>query len=105
MSLHNFNTLPIPEFLLILQVGVSEYARSSGNFNAEWAVRPPSSNVAAMPDDASASAISFLFRTEANIKLMRKNIHTRNILHLYAPTLYFQFIFNLFSIIQTYTAQ
>jgi len=35
--------------------------------SAEWAVRPPSSKVAAIPDEASASAILFFERIVANI--------------------------------------
>ena len=40
--------------------GIIEYKQTctfKGNFNAECAVRPPSNRVAAIPDEASASAI------------------------------------------------
>jgi hypothetical protein len=44
----------------------------NGNFSAEWAVRPPSSKVAAIPDEVSASAILFCERIIANINEIKK---------------------------------
>lgn len=37
----------------ILQKGVTEVVRLSGNLKVAWAVRPPSSSVAAIPEDAT----------------------------------------------------
>lgn len=39
----------------------------NGNFSAERAVRPPFNNVAAIPDEASVSAIPFWDRIDAKI--------------------------------------
>ncbi|GFQ66419.1 hypothetical protein TNCT_559451 [Trichonephila clavata] len=47
----------------------SDLAKSSGNLKAECAVRPPASRFAAMPEEATATAMSFSFLTKANIKL------------------------------------
>ena len=49
----------------MLQTGISLVIKFKGSLNAECAVRPPGSNVAAMPDDATAIAILFSFRTLA----------------------------------------
>ena len=43
----------------MLQTGISLVIKFKGSLNAECAVRPPGSNVAAMPDDATARAISY----------------------------------------------
>ena len=59
ISLHCCNTLPVPDDLEILHVGVSVECKFRGNFKAEWAVLPPGSNVAAIPDDAIGNAKSF----------------------------------------------
>lgn len=56
----------------MLQVGVSLLCIFNGNFSAEWAVLPPSSKVAAIPDEASASAILFCERIVANINEIKK---------------------------------
>lgn len=42
-----------------------------GHFKAEWAVLPPGSNVAVIPDDARAKAILFWDRIAAIINLFR----------------------------------
>ncbi len=42
-----------------IYVGVSMNCMLSGNFKAEWAVLPPCSNVADIPDDAKANAMPF----------------------------------------------
>ena len=43
----------------------------SGSLTVEWAVRPPSKSVAAMPDEATARAIFLSTITFANSKLIR----------------------------------
>ncbi|GFW82549.1 hypothetical protein TNCV_1794421 [Trichonephila clavipes] len=43
-----------------------------GKLKAESAVRPPTSRVAAMPEEAIATAMSFSFLTKANSKWSRK---------------------------------
>lgn len=45
----------------------------NGNFKAECAVRPPSNNVAAIPEEASANAI---FRSD---RIVAKNNEMRNV--------------------------
>ena len=67
INLHCCKTFAIAEFFEILQVGVSSLSIFNSNFSAEWAVRPPSNNVAAMPNEASASAISLSERIVAKI--------------------------------------
>lgn len=57
---------------MILHVGVSVVCKFNGNFSAECAVRPPSKSVAAIPDDAIASAILFRDRMVAKMIEMRK---------------------------------
>ena len=47
----------MPDDLEMLHVGVSIIWMFNGNFNAECAVLPPGSNVAAIPDDAIAKAM------------------------------------------------
>jgi len=59
ISLHCYNTLPIPDHLEILQAGFSVECKFRGNFKAESAVLLPGSKVAAIPDDTIANAISF----------------------------------------------
>ena len=43
----------------------------SGHLNVEWAVRPPSKSVAAMPDEATAGAFFLSNLTFANSKFIR----------------------------------
>ena len=45
--------------------------RSRGSLKVEWALFPPLSNVAAIPEEATASAISPCARSFARNKLMR----------------------------------
>lgn len=45
----------------------------NGNLSAEWPVRPPFNNVAAIPDEVSASVISFCQRIVAKINAKKKN--------------------------------
>jgi hypothetical protein len=42
----------------VLHVGVSVHCMFNGTFKADWAVLSPGSNVAAIPDDARATAMS-----------------------------------------------
>ena len=56
----------------MLQTGISLVIKFKGSLNAECAVRPHGSNVAAMPDDATAIAILFSFRTLASIRFITK---------------------------------
>ncbi|XP_025418846.1 uncharacterized protein LOC112689372 isoform X1 [Sipha flava] len=65
-------TFAIAEFLEMLQVRISLFCIFNGNFRAEWAIRPPSSKVAAMPDEVRARVISFFERIVANIKVIKK---------------------------------
>lgn len=67
MSLHSLMSLPIPEFFVMLQVGVSVNCKFNGNLNAECAVLPPSRSVAAIPDEATANAMLFCARMVAKI--------------------------------------
>ncbi|XP_025418847.1 uncharacterized protein LOC112689372 isoform X2 [Sipha flava] len=53
-------------------VRISLFCIFNGNFRAEWAIRPPSSKVAAMPDEVRARVISFFERIVANIKVIKK---------------------------------
>lgn len=55
-----FLTSPMPDALEMLRVDVSINCMVNDNFKAELAVVPLDSNVAAVPDDASAKALSFL---------------------------------------------
>lgn len=50
---------PLRYFWAMLLIGVSVICMFSGNFKAKCAVRPPSSRVAAIPDEANARASSF----------------------------------------------
>ena len=72
ISLHCCNTLPIPDDLEMFHLGVPVDRIFRGNFIAEWAVLPPGSNVAAIPDDARANAVSFLELIDARIHLIRQ---------------------------------
>ena len=56
----------------MLQIVVSSCAKLRGNLKVEFAVLPPFNNVAAMPEDATASAILFWLRTFAKRRLIRK---------------------------------
>ncbi|KNC34868.1 hypothetical protein FF38_11113 [Lucilia cuprina] len=58
ISLHCFNTYAKLLCIEILHIGVSNCCISRGILNVEWAVFPPINNVAAIPDDATANAIS-----------------------------------------------
>ena len=43
------------------------FVKSRGNLNVEWAVRPPGSNVAAMPEDKKLVVLSnFFIRKDKN---------------------------------------
>jgi hypothetical protein len=44
---------------------VAEVVRLSGNLKVEWAVQPPSSSVATIPEDATAKAMSRVLITFA----------------------------------------
>ncbi|GFR07981.1 hypothetical protein TNCT_653801 [Trichonephila clavata] len=72
ISLQVLRTCPCPVSLEILPVALSDLAKSSGNLKAEWAVRPPASRVAAMPEEATATAMAFSFLGKANSKFSRK---------------------------------
>ena len=52
----------------MLQVGDSLLSIFNCNFSAGWAIRPPSNNVAAIPDEASEGAISLCERIVAKNK-------------------------------------
>ena len=56
----------------MLQTGVSVVIKFKGSLNAECAVRPPGSNVAAVPDDATSRAILFCCRTFPYIRFITK---------------------------------
>jgi hypothetical protein len=49
----------------MLHVGVSVHCMFNGTFKADRAVLPPGSNVAAIPDDARATAMSLWDRIAA----------------------------------------
>lgn len=51
----------------MLHVGSSIICEFSDSLRAEWTVRPPSNNVAANPDDATANAIWLYARIEAKV--------------------------------------
>uniref|UniRef100_A0A8D9FB32 Uncharacterized protein n=1 Tax=Cacopsylla melanoneura TaxID=428564 RepID=A0A8D9FB32_9HEMI len=57
---------------LMLHVGLSEKPRFKGSLKAAWAVRPPSKRVAAIPDEATATAICLLDLIFARIRFIRK---------------------------------
>jgi hypothetical protein len=57
--------------LLMLQVGFSCLAISSGNLSAEWAVLSSSINVAAIPEEVMARATSPWDLISARIKLIK----------------------------------
>ena len=57
----------------MLQVGVLLLSIFNGNFSTEWAVRLPFNNVATIPDEASASAISLCERIVAKINEIKKS--------------------------------
>lgn len=59
INLHTCGILAIALFLAMLQIGVSLICMFNGNFKAECAVRPPSTRVAAIPDEANARATPF----------------------------------------------
>ncbi|GFW09999.1 hypothetical protein TNCV_4207641 [Trichonephila clavipes] len=71
ISLQVLRTCPCPVPLEILQVALSDLAKSSGNLKAECAVRPPASGTA-MTEKATPTAMSFSFLTTANSKLSIK---------------------------------
>ncbi|GFR31013.1 hypothetical protein TNCT_367421 [Trichonephila clavata] len=72
ISLQVLRICPCPVPLEILQVALFDLAKSSGNLKAECAVQPPASRIAAMPEEATATAMSFYFLTKVNSKLSRK---------------------------------
>ncbi|GFX01418.1 hypothetical protein TNCV_1863921 [Trichonephila clavipes] len=72
ISLQVLRTCPCPVPLEILQVALSDLAKSSGNLKAKCAVQPPASRIVAMPEEATTIAMSFPFLTKANSKLSRK---------------------------------
>ncbi|KAF0714839.1 Uncharacterized protein FWK35_00027246 [Aphis craccivora] len=55
--LHSRINFAVAEFLVVVHVGLSTVRRFIGSFKAECTVRPPSNNVTAMPEDATANAI------------------------------------------------
>ena len=65
-------TFAIAEFFEMLQVEVSLLGIFNDNFSGEWVVRPPSKNVTAIPDEASASAISLCERSFTKINEINK---------------------------------
>lgn len=58
----------------ILHVSCSVVWMFNGNFNAKWAIRRPSNNVAAILEEATATATSDLARTVAKINDVRNDI-------------------------------
>ncbi|GFR06038.1 hypothetical protein TNCT_76671 [Trichonephila clavata] len=65
ISLQVLRTYPNPVPLELLQVALSDLAKSSGKLKAKFTVRPPASRRAAMPEEATATAMSFSFLTKA----------------------------------------
>lgn len=57
----------------MLHIGFSISLMFSGNFSTEYAVLPPSNNVATIPKDATASATHFIRRTSAKMRFNRNN--------------------------------
>ncbi|GFY24706.1 uncharacterized protein TNCV_1017521 [Trichonephila clavipes] len=72
ISLHCCNRAPRALLLLMLHVGVSSLARLRGNLKTECAVRPPLSNAAAIPEEATANATLRSLRIFARSKLSKK---------------------------------
>jgi len=66
----------------MLQTGVSDRVRSNGSLKVEWAVRPPSNSVAAIPEEATARAMPFEDRIFANNRLITRQSETANLRHL-----------------------
>ncbi|GFU81986.1 hypothetical protein TNCV_516671 [Trichonephila clavipes] len=56
----------------MLHIGVSSLARLRGNLKTECAVHPPLSNVAAIPEEATANATLRSLRIFARSKLGKK---------------------------------
>ena len=56
--------------LEMLQVGVSAKGQIEGSLNTECAVLPPERRVAAIPEEATASAMRLFCRTAARRRLM-----------------------------------
>jgi len=78
--LHCCYTLPIPDDLEILQVGVSIEFKFRVNFKTELAVLPPGNNVAAILDDAIANAMSFLIELMAE-SILSKRFYQYHLVH------------------------
>ncbi|GFU28200.1 hypothetical protein TNCV_3762561 [Trichonephila clavipes] len=58
----------------MLHVGASVFCKFNSSFHAECVVRPLSKRVAAIPDDAIASAILFCDRMVAKISEKKKSL-------------------------------
>ena len=72
INFHCCKVFAIAEFFEMLQVGVSLLSIFYGDFSAEWAVRPPSNNMAAIPDEANVIAISSCEQIVAKINEIKK---------------------------------
>jgi len=57
MMLQSCKSFAKDDPFLMLHTGFSVNTKFSGSLKVEWAVLPPCSNVAAIPDDATAIAI------------------------------------------------
>ncbi|GFW79936.1 hypothetical protein TNCV_3899371 [Trichonephila clavipes] len=90
ISLQVLRTCPCPVPLEILQVALSDLAKSSGNLKAECAVRPPASRVAAMPEEATATVMSFSFLTKPIANSVEKTCLC-HLVHPKRPCLLFHF--------------
>ena len=66
-----FPTLSQPWTFIDVHTGVSSCERFNGSMNVEWAFLSPFSRVAAMPEDATASAIFLWLCTFAKRRLIR----------------------------------
>ena len=67
INLHCCKIFAIAEFFEMLQVAIWLRWIFNGEFSAEWAAQLPSNNVAPIPDEASASAISLCEQIIAKI--------------------------------------
>ena len=72
MSLHVWSTLSIPDFLVIMHVGLLVISMFNGSFSAECTVRSLIRRVAEIPDTATINAVSFYDRMIAKISEMKK---------------------------------
>jgi len=73
ITLDLFIKLQVAGLSIILQVGSSVKLKFSGNFNAQYAVRPPCNKVAATSQEATANATSPFYLISANIKFNKKS--------------------------------